>query len=72
MGYLLDMLKIMQAKIYRIYVPGTNTVNTTRNVQWMKKMHYKVPVQEPVGMVDSIELITGAGKVGRVVGNEAN
>ena len=55
---------------YRMYVPGMNAVNTSQNIMWMKKMHYKRQVQEPVGTVDSIDLITSSGKVGKIVGSD--
>ena len=55
---------------YQMDVPGINAIKITRNVQLMRKMHYRTPVQEPIGIVDSIELINRARIVGRITGNE--
>ena len=51
---------------YCMYVPRSNAIRTSRNIQWMKRMHFKKPVLEPVGMVDSIELINKAGLIGKL------
>ena len=53
---------------YHMFVPHTHAIQTSRNVQWMKIMHYWEPVQEPVGTIDSIELVNRAGVIGRIQG----
>ena len=40
----------------------------SRNVQWMKRMHYQEPVQEPVGTIDLIELINRTGVISKIQG----
>ena len=55
---------------YCMYVPRSNAIQTSRNVQWMKRMHYRQPVQEPVGTINSIELMNRAGVIGRIQGSD--
>ena len=50
---------------YRMFVPHTHAIQMSRNVQWMKRMLYWEPVQEPVGTINSIELINRAGVIGK-------
>ena len=55
---------------YHMYVPRSNSIQTTRNVQWIKRMHYRQPVQKLVGTIDSIELVNRAGVIGKIQNND--
>ena len=47
----------------RMYVPETNAIRETRNIQWMKKMYYQEDNSLPDVTVDSLELLMRNGKV---------
>ena len=47
----------------RMYVPQTNAIRETRNIQWMKRMYYQEDNSLPDVTIDSLELLMRSGKV---------
>ena len=47
----------------RIYVPETNAIRETQNIQWMKKMYYQEDKSLSDMTIDSLELLIQNGKV---------
>ena len=50
----------------RIYMPKTNTIRETRNIQWMKKIYYKEKNSPLDTTVNSFKLIIRNSKVKRL------
>ena len=59
-GHALNMARDVQ----HMYVPRTNTISCSRNIQWMKRMHFRLLVRLPVATIDLLELIGRSGKIG--------
>jgi hypothetical protein len=46
------------ADTYRMYLPETNSIHETRDVQWGKRMYFEPSKGNLVHAIDSVELIT--------------
>ena len=58
-GYTLNV----PSNTLRMYVPETNAIRETQNIQWIKRIYYQEDKSLPDATIDSLELLMHNGKI---------
>jgi hypothetical protein len=62
-GMFVGYAKNSASDTYRMFTPESNAIFCTRDVLWMRRMHYAPDSMEPIQAADSVELVTKCGKI---------